>query len=234
MKLAIMQPYFFPYIGYYQLVNAVDKFVFYDDVNFIARGWIHRNNFLIGGEAKLVSIPLKSASQNKRICDIEVDDAQPWRDKLVRSIELAYKKASQFASVFPLVVKVATSGETKIASLAAMSIRTVAEFLGIHTEFVPTSRAYENAALKAEQRILEICEREQTTDYINPIGGRALYNSDTFAERNIRLHFLEAHPIQYAQFNGRFTPCLSMLDVLMFNDKTTTRRLLEEYTLHST
>jgi hypothetical protein len=233
MKLAIMQPYFFPYIGYFQLVNAVDKFVLYDDVNFISRGWIHRNNFLIGGEAKLVGIPLKNASQNKLICDVEVDDMQPWREKFVRTIELAYKKASQFAAVFPLVARVATSGETRIASLAALSIRAVADFLGVHTEFVPTSRVYENSSQKAEHRILDICEREQTTDYINPIGGRALYRGENFAERSIRLHFLEAHPIQYAQFNGRFTPCLSMLDVLMFNDKTKTRRLLEEYTLHS-
>jgi hypothetical protein len=233
MKLAIMQPYFFPYIGYYQLVNAVDKFVLYDDVNFISRGWIHRNKFLIGGEARLVSIPLKSASQNKLICDLEVDDVQPWREKFLHTIELAYKKAPQFTAVFPLVSRVVTSSETRIASLAAMSIRVVAEFLRFHTEFVATSRVYENATLKAEQRILDICRREQTTDYINPRGGRELYCADRFAERDMCLHFLETHPIQYAQFNGRFTPCLSMLDVLMFNDKTKTSRLLEEYTLHS-
>ncbi len=233
MKLAIMQPYFFPYIGYFQLVNAVNKFVFFDDANFITRGWIQRNKFLIGGEPRLVGIPLKNASQNKLICDVEVDDAQPWREKFLRTIELAYRKAPQFATVFPLVAKIATSGETKIATLAAMSVKAVAEFLGFTTEFVATSRIYRNQILKAEHRILDICQREQATDYVNPIGGRELYRRCDFATRNIRLHFLEAKPLTYQQFNGHFTPWLSTIDALMFNDKERTRSLLQEFTLHS-
>lgn len=232
MKLAIMQPYFFPYLGYYQLVHAVDTFVMFDDVNFIKRGWIHRNNFLIGGGAKLISIPLKNASQNRSICEIEVDDAQLWREKMLKTIELAYKRAPRFSSVFPVVDAIIRSSEKKIGSLAAMSIRSVAEYLGMKTSFVPSSSSYGKHDMNAEQRILHICKRASASDYINPIGGRELYTRATFEANNLRLRFLEAKPVSYAQYNGHFVPWLSMIDVLMFNTKEQTLQLLNQYTLH--
>lgn len=234
MKLAIMQPYFFPYIGYYQLVYAVDTFVMFDDVNFIKRGWIHRNNFLIGGEAKLVSIPLKDASQNRLVCEVKVDDGQQWRGKMLKTIELAYKRAPHFSSVFPIVEAVIRSGEKKIGSLAAMSIKAVAEYLGMKTSFVPSSNAYGEQDMSAEQRILHICKCASASDYINPIGGQGLYTRTTFEANNLRLHFLEAKPVSYAQYNGHFVPWLSMIDVLMFNTQEQTLHLLSQYALHST
>ncbi|MDR6194877.1 WbqC family protein [Siphonobacter sp. SORGH_AS_0500] len=101
MTLAIMQPYLFPYIGYFQLLNAVDKFVIYDDVAFINRGWINRNSILNNGKAQLFTVPLKEASQNKLIHEISIDTDQKWRDKLLKTIQQNYKKAPHFAAVFP-------------------------------------------------------------------------------------------------------------------------------------
>lgn len=231
MVLAIMQPYFLPYIGYFQLLNAVDKFVLYDDVNFINRGYINRNNLLVNHKASLFSIPLKDASQNRLIKDVEVSNESSWRKKLLKTVEQSYKKAPQFQQVYPLFEEIISHEPENIGALCTYSLTTICKYLNIETEIVPSSTIYNNISLKRQERILDICRQEGATHYINPQGGIELYDKETFAQHGVRLSFIKAALTPYPQFKEPFVPGLSVLDVLMFNDVTKTHTLLNQYEL---
>jgi hypothetical protein len=231
VRLGIMQPYVFPYIGYFQLVNTVDKFVIYDDVNFINKGWINRNKILINKNAYLFSIPLKNASQNRLINEVEVAIGENWQRKFLRTIEQAYKRATNFEKAYSILESVLNTEVSNIAELALNSIRSVVDYLELSTEFVPTSALYGNANLKSQQRILDICKIERTNEYINPIGGKEIYSKELFEREGIKLNFLKTKEICYKQFGEEFVPNLSMIDVLMFNSKTEIREMLNLFEL---
>lgn len=230
MRVAVMQPYIFPYIGYFQLISAVDVFVVYDDVAFINKGWINRNTLLSNGKSLGFTVPLVGASQNRLIRDIEVVAEPKWRSNLLKTIRQAYGKAPQFERVFPMVVEVFESGCTTIGELATLSLQKVGEQMGIQTPIRTTSSLYDNSYLKAQERILDICQQEKATEYINPIGGVSLYDADLFASRGIKLHFLKSTPYPYPQ-PGEFVPWLSIIDVLMYTKKEDYAALLSAYTL---
>ncbi|HMP79806.1 MAG TPA: WbqC family protein [Pirellulaceae bacterium] len=215
MKLAIMQPYFLPYVGYFQLIAAVDKFVFLDDVHFINRGWINRNHIALQGVKHLFTIPLIGASQNRLIHEIEVDADPRWRHKLLLTVERAYRKAPCFGDVFAGLKALLTPEPVTIGDLAKRSIRWVNERLGLATPTVDSSGIYGNAHLKGAERIRDICLRERATIYVNPPGGRELYETSFFAERQLELRFLEPALDAYPQYDGEFLPGLSVLDLLM-------------------
>lgn len=231
MKLAIMQPYFFPYIGYYQLIAAVDKFVIYDDVNYIKRGWINRNRILLNGAPHTFTIPVLKASQNVSIAEIRIDPAMKWRKKLMVSVEHAYKNAPFFSEVYPMIEKTVFNDCASIGAYALESIKAVVNYLGIDTMIEDSSSIYSNQDLKGSNRILDICLKEKATTYINPPGGAALYDTDTFKHAGIELNFIHTEKIEYAQFNGEFIENLSMIDVLMFNSPKETKKLLTKYRL---
>lgn len=231
MKIAIMQPYFMPYIGYFQLINAVDKFVVLDDVNYINKGWINRNNILLNGKPHLFTIPLEGASQNKKIGDIKVSTEHKWKEKLLKQIELNYKKAPFFSAGFSLFEKTIHSGYQKIAELNCNAIKMICEYLGITTTIVSSGSGYNNQHLKGQERILDICRQEQANNYINPIGGTELYDKTLFLSKGIQLNFLKTLPITYKQFNNEFVPWLSMIDVLMFNSAEEVKLMLNVYSL---
>jgi WbqC-like protein family len=215
MKMAIMQPYFFPYIGYWQLIHAVDRFIIYDDVNFIKRGWVNRNRILINGEATYIVAPIIKASQNKKICDLSLDPWPVWKDKMVKSIEMAYRKSPFFAQLYPLIEKLICHEADNLSDYLSHQLQAMASFTGIKTEFVVTSRFYGNNDLSGEARILDICKREGATTYINPQGGQALYDTETFHNAAIDLRFIVMRPISYKQRANRFVPHLSIIDALM-------------------
>lgn len=236
MTLAIMQPYFLPYIGYMQLMKAVDTFVLYDDVSFINRGWINRNRLLINGQEYLFTIPLKDASQNKRINEVHLADDPKWRSKLLKTIEQGYRKAPFYQSVMPLTEKIVNFTTDSIASLVHFSLLELNQYLGLTTRLVASSEIYNNVELKAQERILDICRQENVTRYINPIGGTELYDKPVFAQAGIELNFIKSNRIEYPQFrrgDGRseFVPWLSIVDVLMFNDVPAVQAMLNEYEL---
>jgi len=231
MTIAIMQPYFLPYIGYFQLLNAVDKFVLYDDVNFINRGWINRNNMLIGGKSHLFTLPLANASQNRLIYDVQLVEDVSGRKKLLKTIQQAYQKAPYFQAVFPLLEEIVYLDTQNIAELIYKSLLKLAEYLEIRTEIVRSSRVYGNSDLKGQDRILDICKKEGATQYINPIGGQELYDKSQFEQKGIRLNFIKSLLRPYPQFKNAFVPWLSILDVLMFNDMDRTRELLQDFEL---
>lgn len=231
MTLAIMQPYFLPYIGYMQLMSAVDTFVLYDDVAFINRGWINRNRLLINGQEYLFTVPLKDASQNKRINEVHLADDEKWRGKLLKTMEQGYRKAPFYQTVMPLTEKMINFTTDSIADLVYFSLVELNQYLGLNTELVQSSSIYNNVELKAQERILDICRQENATRYINPIGGMELYDKPTFAQAGVELNFIKSKSVEYPQLKGNFVPWLSIIDVLMFNDVDSTRQLLKEYEL---
>jgi len=231
MKIAIMQPYFFPYIGYFQLINAVDKFVIYDDVNYINRGWINRNRILVNGTPNFFTIPLKKASQNKLINEIDVSMDKKERKNFLRTFELSYKNSPYFNIVYPLIVNVMISQELKIAELAILSIQAICKYLEINTEFIVSSKKYSNSDLKTADRLIDICRIENYKHYINPIGGIKLYDKKEFEKNDIKLNFLKTLDFSYNQFDNNFIPNLSIIDVMMFNSKKEIKKMLNEYSL---
>lgn len=216
MKIAIMQPYFFPYIGYFQLISAVDKFIIYDDVNFINKGWINRNNILINGKAGLISVPLNGASQNKLIKDIAPISEQKWRNALLKTIEQNYKKAPHFGAVFPKLKQVFNTDSATISHFNFIGIRTICEHIGITTTLISSSEPYANTELRGQNRILDICKKENAQFYINPVGGMELYDREMFGKVGISLNFIKSKLPNYKQFKFEFIPALSIIDVIMF------------------
>ncbi|MCK6693097.1 MAG: WbqC family protein [Thermoanaerobaculia bacterium] len=231
MKVAVMQPYFFPYIGYFQLIRCVDKFVVFDDVNFIKKGWINRNRILVNGAPFLFSIPLKQISQNKWIRDTEVSDDPSWMPKFLKTLESAYKKAPNFNHIYPAVERLLQEDHPSIAGLNVAAIRFVCDYLDIDTALIPSSTIYANNHLKGQERVLDICRQEGAETYINPAGGSELYDHAFFEENGVQLFFIRSEASPYKQFGHDFFPYLSMLDCLMFADKAAIKQMLSEFQL---
>lgn len=228
-----MQPYLFPYIGYFQLINAVDKFIIYDDVTFIKQGWINRNRILTEGSALLFSIPLSEASPYKLIRDISIDELlyDKWKKKFYKTLDQYYKKAPYYEKVLPIIKIVLESNNQLISAVALCSIKAVCEYLAIETEIAETVDKYSNNYLKGEDRIIDICRQEAAKVYINAEGGRSLYSRNTFKENKIELRFIKSNNIVYKQFDSPFVPFLSIIDIMMFNSSEAIRRMLNDYEL---
>ncbi|TAL65611.1 MAG: hypothetical protein EPN88_09405 [Bacteroidetes bacterium] len=230
MKIAIMQPYIFPYIGYFQLINAVDKFIILDDVNFIMKGWINRNRILVNGRESLFSIPIKKASQNKFIYECELDENK-WKDKFLKTIEHSYKKAPFYKSCIEVISSVILKDDTNLSNWLTFQIKTICCYLEINTDIVDSSRIYANNQLKAQEKIIDICKQEKAQIYVNAIGGKNLYNAKDFERSNIELYFLKSKAENYSQFNVEFVPFLSIIDIMMFNNKENIKNQLKKYEL---
>ncbi|UOG77616.1 WbqC family protein (plasmid) [Hymenobacter tibetensis] len=226
-----MQPYLFPYLGYFQLIAAVDKFILLDDVQYINKGWINRNRMLIHNTIIAFTIPLKKASQNRLIKDIEISFESKWQDKLLKTIESGYKKAPYFKEVFPLVYQVLTADETHISGLVYNSLLRVLGYLGINTEIKASSVIYATNHLRAQEKILNICLQENAQVYINPIGGSSLYEKALFEQHGIHLLFLDPVLPAYQQFSAIPVSGLSILDVLMHNSADQINQMLLQYRL---
>jgi hypothetical protein len=232
VRLAIMQPYLFPYIGYFQLIHAADRFVVYDDVAYIKQGWINRNRILINGEPSFFSVPIKHASSFTSICDTLIDDDRQharWVEKLLKTFDNAYRRAPEFTRVFPMLELVFSRKTTRVADLAVASVKAIASLLEMNTSFVDSSTTFGNRALKGEERVLSICAAEGARQYVNLPGGRELYSHERFEARGIQLSFVQPRPIEYRQFGAPFVPWLSIIDVLMFNPIETVRGFLDAY-----
>ncbi len=226
-----MQPYFLPYIGYFQLINAVDKFIIYDEVNYINRGWINRNQILINGKESYITVPLKKASQNKLINELFISKDIQWQKKIMRTVEQAYKKAPFFSDVYLFLKDIVETDNTTIAELNFRSIAALCKYLSIDTIIQPSSSIYENKNLRGQNRILDICLKEGADTYINPIGGIELYDPNYFKNAGVEINFIKSNPITYNQLGKEFIPWLSILDVLMFNDRAKVKTYLNNYCL---
>ncbi|GHN02885.1 hypothetical protein WSM22_43740 [Cytophagales bacterium WSM2-2] len=230
-RIGIMQPYIFPYIGYFQLIQAVDLFVLYDDVQYIKRGWINRNRILLDGKEHLFTIPCQNPSQNKLICETKVALDSKFKSKLIATFENAYRKAPYYSSVIPLVAKVLEDGNEFIDELAGNSIRMICSHLDIRST-LKSSKVYNNRELVREKRLIDICQRENSQHYVNAQGGKELYSKSEFASVGIDLSFIKSNSVNYDQMTPNFVPWLSIIDVLMFNSKDQVKELLNQYELN--
>lgn len=231
MKVGIMQPYFFPYLGYWQLMNAVDRYVVYDDVNFINRGRVNRNAILMNGAAHNINLILCGASQNSHINQIEVNADLKTQNKLLRTLEMCYSKAPYYVQVAPLISSIIRQRETNLAKYLYQSFQIVGQYLGINTELIMSSELEKDCSLKLEKKIIAICKLLGADEYYNSVNGIPLYepHRDEFAQAGIKLCFPKMREVSYPQFKNEFVPNLSIIDVMMFNSQDECRRLLTEY-----
>ena len=231
MKLGIMQPYFLPYIGYWQLLNIVDVFVIYDDVNYIKRGWINRNRLLENGNAAYFNVFVKDSSQNRHINEMERFHTDKMESRLLKRIFFCYRKAPYFQEIYPIIQAIISDDEENLSAYLLKSIKFVAEYLDIKTSIIKSSDLDKNVLLKGQEKILDICKKLRAEIYYNPIGGKTLYDKQKFEKENIKLFFLKPVNVKYNQFENEFVPSLSIMDVLMFNGKQKTKMLLSKFEL---
>jgi hypothetical protein len=226
MKLAIMQPYFLPYIGYFQLMKAADEFVFYDDVTYIKQGWISRNRILLDDKDFLFTLELKGASSFKEINAIEVGNN---RNKLLKTFLHSYKKAPFFNDVEPLLYRIFESTQNNLSQYIFDTNEIINNYLGIKTELLISSSIAKNNELKGQDKVIEICNKLGAKTYINSIGGKELYSKTDFANAGMELFFLQSKKTEYKQFTDNFVPWLSIIDVMMFNNPDKIQEMLDNF-----
>jgi hypothetical protein len=228
MNLAVMQPYLFPYIGYWQLISAVDTFVIYDDVNFIKQGYINRNNILQNQKPHLFTLELIGASSNKKINEIKIGSNS---NKLLRTIKQNYSKAPFYKNVSNVIEEILNNEEKELSKFLGFSLVKISEYLNIDTKFLYSSDIKNDKTFKAQDRLIEISKTLNVTGYINTIGGIELYDKEVFSQNDINLSFLKSSEISYKQFNNEFIPNLSIIDILMFNSKDNIKNMLTQFEL---
>ncbi len=231
MRLGIMQPYFFPYIGYWQLINAVDKYVIYDDVNFIKGGWINRNRILMNGAPQYFNVPMLGASPYKLINEVSVNNDIKLIEKNLRILHGAYQKAPYYNEVCPVIQKILFCGEQNLAVYIEKSLAAICDYLDIRTELIISSLLDKDCSLRGQDKVLAICKLLGATEYYNAIGGRELYSYADFGRQGIELYFLKTEAIEYAQFENEFQENLSIIDVMMFNSRKEIKEMLGKYTV---
>lgn len=230
MKMGLMQPYFMPYIGYWQRINAVDEHVIYDDVNYIKNGWMNHNRILQQGKVKYFTIPLQGASPNKLIYEVKVDTNPKGQGKMMKNLEYGYKKASHYNEAMAVLEPIITSKDDNLATYLEYQIRIMADYMGIDTKLVMSSSIEKNNDLKGQEKVIEICKKEGADVYINASTGEALYNREDFKRGGIELVFIkDAATVTYNQLVEEFIPSLSIIDILMNCEKDEITRLLNDY-----
>jgi len=233
MKIAVMQPYLFPYIGYFQLINSADKFIFYDDVNYIKQGWVNRNRILVNNTDFMITVPLEKANSFCLIKDTKINHAlyNKWKIKTLQTILHSYKRAPFFDVSYNLIKEVFDKDYVFISQLSIESTIRTSEYLGIETNFFISSGRYQNVELNREERLINICRSENGDHYINATGGQEIYNKEYFRERGIQLNFIKPLSITYNQFGANFIPWLSIIDVMMFNSREEIKKMLNHFEL---
>lgn len=227
-KVAIMQPYFVPYIGYFQLMNAVDEFVIYDNIQYTKRGWINRNRILVNGKDQYFSLPLKKDSDFKNVNErFLLDDFELEKVKLLRKLKGAYQKAPFFDETYLLLEKIFFFDSKNLFEFIFNSINQFADILGIKSKITVSSTIEINHNLKSEDKVIAICKKLNAKIYINPAGGVKLYSSNRFKKEGLKLLFADSIISEYKQFENIFVPRLSIIDVLMFNDISDVKKMIE-------
>jgi hypothetical protein len=232
MKLGIMQPYFFPYIGYFQLINAVDKFVIYDNIQYTKKGWINRNKILVNGSDQFISLPIKKDSDYLNVNERFL--AESWdndRRKMLNRIKESYRKAPYFIETFELIERCLMCEDKNLFNFILHSIKNLLKHFNIETELIVSSDIPIDHQLKGTEKVMAICKEEGADFYINPIGGVDLYSHTKFDENGLKLQFQKSTDITYKQFGNDFVPWLSIIDVMMFNSKEEILVKLQDYSI---
>ena len=230
--IAIMQPYFLPYFGYFQLINSVNEFIVYDDIEYTKKGWINRNRILVNGIPQYITITLKKDSDYLNINERSL--ASSWtkdKTKILNKIKNSYRKAPCFDVAMPLIEEIMNDEEDNLFQFIFNSLEKICKFLAIETTVIKSSALNYDSSLKSQDKVLNVCETVGAGVYINSMGGKELYDMEAFFRKNITLKFLESDIEKYKQFNEEFISSLSILDVLMFNDKLVVKNWLNNYRL---
>ena len=225
MKIGIMQPYFFPYIGYFQLIKSVDVFVVYDNIKYTKKGWINRNRMLQNGKDVMFSIPLKNASDSLDVCERELS-TDFNRDKLLNQFKGVYRRAPYFEQTYLLVENIVRHKDRNLFRYLHNSIVATCNYLGIDTDIKISSEIAIDHSLKNQDKVLALCEALGANTYINAIGGMELYTKETFFDKRMDLKFIKSKPFEYNQLGVEFVPWLSIIDVMMFNSVATIKECL--------
>lgn len=232
MKLGLMQPYLFPYIGYFQLISACDLFVVHDDVQFIKGGWINRNRILLNTAPKYITLPIAQDHTEKTIMERSFSPAfASDKNCILRQLEGAYKRAPFFRDTMALVETCFACEDTNVARFVTKTIEECCRHLGIATKVVISSALAKNSSTRGIDRVVEINKVLGSTHYLNPPGGMDLYSKSHFRETGLELVFVKPRAIIYRQFNDPFVPSLSIIDILMFNTLDASRQMLNYYDL---
>ena len=216
MKLAIMQPYFLPYIGYFQLLASVDQFIVYDNIKYTKRGWINRNRMLLNGTDIMFSLPLKKGTDSLNIVERELS-AEFDRSKLLNQFRGAYSRAPHFELTYSVLEQIVRHEDANLFRYIHNSIVRLSEHLGIKTAIKISSEIGIDHKLKGQEKVLALCKVMGANTYINAIGGIELYDKARFEAQAIELRYIESSPLNYYQGQNVFQPNLSIIDVLMFN-----------------
>jgi hypothetical protein len=252
MKLAIMQPYFFPYIGYFQCIHAVDRYILYDNVNIARNKWVAGNKIIVSGEPKRIQLDLKYKSSLKKIKDINLSDSNRLVNKLLRSFYFSYSRSTYFEEIYPFMESLLVYETHSLSEFNCNAITEISKILDIDTEIIQSSSRYDDIEERLNQnpiendyyskynleepsvmklRVLEICSQEKATTYINAIGGQELYLKPDFKQNNIDLFFVKTKAYSYKQRSKEFHPHLSIIDILFSCGIQGTKELLTQYEL---
>lgn len=219
-RLVIMQPYLFPYIGYFQLMKAADEFVVYDNIEYTKKGWFNRNRILVNGKDSFITFPLRKGSDFLHVKERFLSETWPEeRIKLLNRIKEAYRKAPYFSDTFSLIEEILLFNEHNLFAFTFNSLIKLKDYLNLTCTLVISSSIPIDHSLKSEDKVIAICKERGANSYINPSGGLDLYKKDRFNNEGISLGFLFPSEIIYNQFNNEFVPWLSIIDVLMFNSR---------------
>jgi hypothetical protein len=230
--VAIMQPYIFPYLGYFHLLEACDDFVFYDDVQFIKSGWINRNQILNHGKPLLFSIPVRKSDMSGPIKDVGCLMNSHWLNKFKKQLHQCYSKAPFYRDVSDLVESVLNEEVGNISDLAINSVTSIYHYLGKELKYDKSSVIFpDTLGIGRVQRINHIVRHYGASRYVNPAGGSALYSYEEFRESGIDLKFLVSTFPEYHQLKHSFVPSLSIIDILMFNSPCDVLKMLKSYSL---
>lgn len=234
MDISIMQPYLFPYIGYYQMIYCSDYFVIADDVQFIKKGWINRNRILLNGEPSMITLPLKRDSYFLNINErtFAIQSGSMGRITFLNKIVNSYRKAPEFTNIYPLIEKIMCFENENVAAYLHNSIKKICEYLDIRTKMIVESTLNLPPELNYQDSVIYVCKELKAKRYINSIGGMELYSKSKFKKNSIELKFIKTREtLEYRQFYNKFVPNLSIIDVMMFNPKEQIKAMLTEYDL---
>ena len=216
MRVAIMQPYFLPYIGYYQLIAAVDLFVVYDNIKYTKKGWINRNRILQNGKDVMFSLPLKNDSDSLDVYQRKLS-ADFNRNKLLNQFRGAYRRAPYFEQAFPLIEDIVRYDDANLFEYLHHAIVKICACFGITTEIKNSSDIAIDHTLKGQDKVLALCKAVGASTYVNTIGGVDMYSKQSFQQMGLELKFIQSKMFEYPQFGDAFVPRLSIIDMMMFS-----------------
>ena len=221
-----MQPYFVPYLGYFQLLSAVDLFVIHDDVEYSKGGWVNRNRILLAGEPRFLTVALERQSDYARISDRRISTDYDCK-KSVRQLEAAYGRAPYWAEIRTELPSIVCPPTRSLVEFNMAGLTRLRDMLGLTTPIALASEILPNADALGQRKVIDVCRTVGASEYLNAIGGMKLYSGDAFREADIKLEFLRSRLSRYPQGDNQdFVPALSVLDTLAWTGPNGARDLV--------